>query len=132
MPFENRAMSEQRAEFVRLATQPGANRRARCRHFGIAPATAYKWLRRFAAKGPAGLEDRSRRPHRSPTRMSPAIEQAVLRLRAQHPTWGTRKHPAWWANSTSHPEARSGWLAAGWKTVDVDLGGERLLFVRQQ
>ncbi len=43
-----------------------------------------------------------------------------------------RKHPAWWANSSSHPEARSGWLAAGWKTVDVDLGGERHLFVRQR
>ena len=84
-------MSEQRAEFVRRATQPGANRRALCRQFGIAPATAYKWLRRFAAEGPAGLADRSRRPHRSPTQVSPAIEAAVLTLRAQHPTWGARK-----------------------------------------
>ena len=64
-------MSEQRAEFVQRATQPGANRRALCRQFGIAPATAYKWLRRFAAEGPAGLADRSRRPHRSPTQVSP-------------------------------------------------------------
>ena len=43
-----------------------------------------------------------------------------------------RKHRAWWANSTSQAGARSGWLAAGWKTVDVDLGGERLVFVRQR
>ncbi len=84
-------MSEQRAEFVMVATQPGANRRALCRHFGIAPATAYKWLQRYAAEGPAGLADRSRRPHRSPARTPPRIERAVLALRAQHPTWGARK-----------------------------------------
>ena len=84
-------MTDQRAEFVALAQQPGANRRALCRHFGIAPATGYKWLRRHAAEGPAGLQDRSRRPHRSPARTAPAIEQAVLTLRAQHPAWGPRK-----------------------------------------
>ena len=84
-------MSEQQAEFVMVATQPGANRRALCRHFGIAPATAYKWLQRYAAEGPAGLADRSRRPHRSPARTPPRIERAVLALRAQHPTWGARK-----------------------------------------
>ena len=84
-------MSEQRAEFVALARQPGANRRALCRHFGIAPATAYQWLRRHAAEGVAGLQDRSRRPHRSPARTAPALEQTVLALRAEHPTWGGRK-----------------------------------------
>ena len=42
-----------------------------------------------------------------------------------------RKHLAWWANSTSHSEARLGWLAAGWETRDVDMGGERLMFLRQ-
>ena len=84
-------MSEQRAEFVRRATQPEANRRALCRQFGIAPATAYKWLHRYRIAGDAGLADRSRRPHHSPARTPPAIEAAVLRLRAQHPTWGARK-----------------------------------------
>jgi hypothetical protein len=43
-----------------------------------------------------------------------------------------RKHRAWWANSISQAGARSGWLAAGWETRDVDMGGERLAFVRQQ
>ena len=43
-----------------------------------------------------------------------------------------RKHREWWANSPSHTGARSGWLAAGWKTRDVDMGGERLVFVRQR
>ena len=84
-------MTEQRAEFVALAQQPGANRRALCRAFKIAPTTGYKWLQRYAAEGTAGLQDRSRRPHRSPAQTAPAIEQAVLTLRARHPTWGPRK-----------------------------------------
>ncbi len=84
-------MREQRAEFVALARQPGANRRALCRRFGIAPATAYKWLQRYAAEGPAGLAERARRPHHSPGQTAPAMEQAVLALRAQHPAWGARK-----------------------------------------
>ena len=91
VPFAERGVSDLRAEFVALAQQPGANRRALCRRFGIAPTTGYKWLQRYAAEGPAGLADRSRRPRRSPTRTAPALEQAVLALRAQHPTWGARK-----------------------------------------
>ena len=33
---------------------------------GVSRATAYKWLRRYRAEGPAGLEDRSSRPRRRP------------------------------------------------------------------
>lgn len=33
---------------------------------GVSRATAYKWLRRYRLEGPAGLEDRSARPHRRP------------------------------------------------------------------
>jgi len=32
---------------------------------GISRATAYKWVRRYRADGPSGLEDRSSRPPRS-------------------------------------------------------------------
>ena len=84
-------MTEQRAEFVALAQQPGANRRALCRAFQLAPTTGDKWLHRYAAEGAAGLQNRSRRPQHSPAQTAPAIERAVLALRAQHPTWGGRK-----------------------------------------
>ena len=91
MPFKDRSMTDQRAEFVALAQQPGANRWALCQAFQIAPTTGYQWLQRYAAEGAAGLHDCSRRPHRSPAQTAPAIEQAVLALRTQHPTWGPRK-----------------------------------------
>ena len=91
MPFAERRVSDLRAEFVALPSQPGASRRALCQRFRISAPTGYKWLRRYAAEGPAGLPDRSRRPRCSPRRTVPAIEQTVLALRAQHPTWGGRK-----------------------------------------
>lgn len=48
---------------------------------GCSPATAYKWIRRFTAEGRDGLQDRSSRPHRSPTRLSPAREAAIAARR---------------------------------------------------
>jgi transposase InsO family protein len=49
---------------------------------GISRATAYKWIRRHRAEGPAGLEDRSSRPWRSPRRLDPAAEAEILAARA--------------------------------------------------
>ena len=46
-------MSDRRAEFVALARQPGANRRALFRRFGISPNTGYKWLRESRAQDTA-------------------------------------------------------------------------------
>jgi transposase InsO family protein len=48
---------------------------------GCSAATGHKWLRRFRAEGPQGLQDRSSRPHRSPRRLSHAREQAILQRR---------------------------------------------------
>jgi transposase InsO family protein len=91
VPFkETTAMSELR-EFVRLASEPGANRRQLCRRFGISPQTGYKWLARHKEHGMQGLVQRSRRPLRSPKRSGEALEQAVLALREKYPVWGARK-----------------------------------------
>jgi transposase InsO family protein len=51
---------------------------------GVSRATAHKWLRRFREEGDAGLADRSSRPHRSPRRLAPGIETAILALRDEH------------------------------------------------
>ena len=48
---------------------------------GVSRQTAYRWVRRFRAEGPAGLPDRSSRPRSSPTRTSAEREQAVLGAR---------------------------------------------------
>ncbi len=91
MPFHEVSRMVSKLEFVRLASVEGANVRLLCRRFGVAPATGYKWLARYGERGLAGLEETSRRPHRSPCRSEPGIEAAVLAVRAQHPAWGGRK-----------------------------------------
>jgi transposase InsO family protein len=48
---------------------------------GISRQCAHRWVARFAAEGEAGLHDRSSRPRSCPTRTTPKIERAVLRLR---------------------------------------------------
>ncbi len=91
MAWREVSIMEQRDEFVSLALQEGANRRALCRRFGISAQTGYKWLRRHLAGEAGGLGDRSRRPLSSPRRSAAELEAAVLRLRDAHPAWGARK-----------------------------------------
>jgi transposase InsO family protein len=92
MPWREVTRMSLREEFVQLALQAGVNRRELCRRFGIAPKTGYKWLMRYARAGASGLEDRSKRPLRSPARTAAEVEQAVIRLRhASRNSWGGRK-----------------------------------------
>ncbi|WP_460843887.1 helix-turn-helix domain-containing protein, partial [Nocardioides marmoraquaticus] len=49
--------------------------------FMVSAPTARKWVHRYLAEGPAGMVDRSSRPHRSPTRTSPEVVRRIVRLR---------------------------------------------------
>lgn len=90
MPWEQVTVMSRRAEFVRLASQPGVNRAELCRRFNISRKTAYKLLHRWQREGSSGIADRSRRPHHSPKRTAEHLEQQVVRLREQY-HWGGRK-----------------------------------------
>lgn len=50
---------------------------------GVHRSWLYKLLARYRALGPAGLEPRSRRPHRSPTRIADRHEEAIVALRKE-------------------------------------------------
>lgn len=80
-----------RLEFVQLALADGAKIRSLCHRYDVSAMTAYKWINRFQEGGVAGLEDRSRRPHTSPRKIAPQLEQAIIDLRLRHLTWGGRK-----------------------------------------
>lgn len=53
---------------------------------GVSRQTVYKWIRRYQEEGREGLEDRSSRPRRSPTRTSSAVVKKILKLRRQRLT----------------------------------------------
>ena len=93
MPWNTPTTMSLRLEFVTLARKENANIAELCRRFGISRNKGYKWLGRFQEGGLAALEDRSRRPHHSPKRMSQEVRTALLSLRREHPVWGPRKLP---------------------------------------
>jgi hypothetical protein len=41
-----------------------------------------------------------------------------------------RRYPAWWSNNVGTHVNAAAWREAGWKTSRIDLGGERVVFVR--
>ena len=93
MPWEEVSMMTQRREFAQLSQREEANVRELCRRFGVSPTTGYKWRERFRASGEAGLTDLPRRPHRSPGRTEPKIEELALKVRDAHQPWGGAKAP---------------------------------------
>lgn len=53
---------------------------------GVSLTTVKKWLRRYRAEGPAGLQDRSSRPRHSPTALREALRRRIIALRQQRRT----------------------------------------------
>jgi transposase InsO family protein len=70
---------------------------ALCQEFGVSRKTAYKWVARYNAEGPAGLADRSRAPLDHPQRVDATVAEALVMARKAHPHWGARKILAWLA-----------------------------------
>lgn len=62
-----------------------------CADYQVSRKTGYKWLERHDTSGPAGLHDRSSRPHHSPQATDPALVAALLGVRHKHPRWGAKK-----------------------------------------
>jgi transposase InsO family protein len=49
----------------------------------VSRKTFYKWVARYRAEGLAGLEERSRRPDRSPAQTPVEVEERIVRLRKE-------------------------------------------------
>ncbi len=70
-----------RAELVRRVLEEGQPHSAVAAAFGICDKTVGKWVERFQAKGAAGLEDRSLRPHRLREPTAQATCEQIVELR---------------------------------------------------
>jgi transposase len=91
MPWSSNTVLEARSEFVRLALEPNTNIQSLCRRFNISRQTGYRTLERYRMAGAKGLESQSHRPHHTPRRCPVPTEEAVLSVRADHPTWGAQR-----------------------------------------
>lgn len=55
--------------------------------FQVVPNTAKRWADRYRAAGPAGMVDRSSRPHASPRRTPTRLERRIIKVRVLR-RWG--------------------------------------------
>ena len=93
MPWSEQSMLEARIAFVVRANEvEWGEFSGLCREFGISRVTGYKWFRRALSSESvlAGVEEKSRRPHRSPGRTEVATEELVVAWRRAE-GWGAKK-----------------------------------------
>ena len=81
---------EQRLAAVLEVLRDGAAVSEVALRFGVTRQTVHRWLRRYAARGLAGLAEGSARPGSCPHQMPPEVEALVVGLRREHPGWGPR------------------------------------------
>lgn len=86
MPWGEKTVMDKREEFVEAVAAGKKSVSALCQEYGISRKTGYKWINR-ASQGQQ-LCDQSRCPHRQPSKTAGEMEQAILAMRSNHPTWG--------------------------------------------
>jgi putative transposase len=91
LPWKETCAMKERLQLVSLFETGSYAVAELAKEFRVSRKTAYKWLGRFAQEGLAGLEERSRAPHRHPNATPTPMVQAVLQAKAAHPTWGPAK-----------------------------------------
>jgi len=82
---------DQRTQFIADYLRGTLSITELCELYGVSRKTGYKFINRYLRQGPAGLEERSRRPHESPNRTAEEIVAALLEARRRHPSWGGKK-----------------------------------------
>lgn len=94
MPWKETCHVSERLSFMKRLEQ-GERMTDVCREFGVSRKTGYKLWARYQRLGAVGLFDETRRPERSPQRVTDEVEALVVQARQAHPTWGPRKLRAW-------------------------------------
>jgi transposase InsO family protein len=111
MPWHESCIVDERMRFIvdwRRGDWPVAEL---CWRHGVSRKTAYKWIGRYRAGGPAGLADRSHAAKVHGLATPPEVVAAIVEAKGRWPQWGPRKlaaklrelHPQtrWPADSTA-------------------------------
>lgn len=103
MPWSETSTMDEKVKFIGDYQRELLSLSELCDRYGISRKTGYKWIGRYEAEGPAGLQNLSRRPHCCPHQTPPDVTEALLEARRRHPHWGakkllkivSRRHPNW-------------------------------------
>ena len=80
MPFEETHVVDERTRFIEDVHRSLKSFTAICERYGISRTTGYKWLARWKAHGPPGLEDQPSRPKHCPWATTPEVVEAIRNL----------------------------------------------------
>ena len=88
MVHRNAPLSETgRLRLARCVVEDGWPLRRAAERFQVSPTTAKRWADRYRQSGPAGMADRSSRPHHSPQRTPTRTERRIIKVRVLR-RWG--------------------------------------------
>jgi putative transposase len=90
MPWKESVIMNERLKFVGRLLQ-GEKMAELCREFGISRKTGYKFWDRYQKVGLYGLTDRIRRPYRYANKLPLQVEEEILKIKREHPSWGAPK-----------------------------------------
>ena len=90
MPWKETHVMDERIKFIgRLLS--GEKMSGLCREFGISRVTGYKIWDNYQEYGYKGIYNQSRSPHKHPNQTPFEIENLIVRLKKERPTWGAPK-----------------------------------------
>jgi transposase InsO family protein len=73
-----------RLRLARLVVEAGWTYAAAAKMFMVSPRTAKKWADRYRTEGPAGMADRTSRPHHCPSKTPTRVVRRIVALRWRH------------------------------------------------
>lgn len=91
MPWRETRVIDERQRLLETVLSGQLPMAEACRRAGVSRKTGYKFLRRYQQYGLGGLRDFSRAPHHQPFRVSSEVEDRIVSLRRQRPSWGPLK-----------------------------------------
>jgi transposase len=102
-----------------------------CRKAHVGRGTFYYWKPRFDEQGYAGLEEFRNRAPKEPRKTEQEVEQKVIRMKIENPSWGKRriadeiaKENNWVPLVSPNTVKRILQDAGLWKTIEVE-GGKK-------
>jgi transposase InsO family protein len=90
MPWKETCVMDERTKFVGRILE-GEKIAPLCREFGISRVTGHKIWNRYLQDGNNGLYNKSRRPNKHPNQTPFEVENLIVRLKQEKPTWGAPK-----------------------------------------
>ncbi len=88
MVHRNAPLSETgRLRLAQCVVDQGWTLRRAAERFQVSVSTVRRWVDRYRVQGPAGMVDRSSRPHRSPQRTPTRTERRIIKVRVLR-RWG--------------------------------------------